>query len=413
MSHRHPLPAAFTAALPRLEAALSKALTESAYLPADERLGFIGRRLILLAAEVTPPHAREEPCPDIDDAELKRLEMAIEDAVDAAIDVPGSVLANVGKLLCAAGELRSTPAAVAGPVAPEPPPTPLTIPAQLVVSTDHAAVPLLMALDNKLAAALASGAIKLLRADFMKQSTQPHLLRRQDLETLEYVKQIAVFLKPDEAVALLRSNNRAIAALTYGWVTPDHPDETDEYLANVRRFLNHPLGAHIGGCFWDFGSLPQRPRSAEEAKGFNVALGCMGDVYASAMGTTVVRHRTIPKRPARLDGELVVLVDGGDVVTAEQAKRLVGELAKHGAVENVRREPGRLRVRLASHAAAEAAAMAAAEAAAELGAVAVFPFWNAREYEGEALPLTTPQLIHKLTPHSPLQIVVGRASKAA
>ena len=40
----------------------------------------------------------------------------------------------------------------------------------------------------------------------------------------------------------------------------------------------------------------------------------MGDVYApSAMGTTVVRHKTIPKRPARLDGELVVLVDGNDV----------------------------------------------------------------------------------------------------
>ena len=270
---------------------------------------------------------------------------------------------------------------------------------------------------------------------------------------MERDEQIAVFLKPDEAVALLRSNNRGIAALTYGWVTPDHPDETDEYLANMRRFLNHPLGAHIGDCFWDFGSLPQRPRSAEEAKGFKVALGCMGDVYASAMGTTVVRHRTIPKRPARLDGELVVLVDGfetvalslskesmeigvrmspdgvykltpggpceksgirvGDVIVSvngrkakdqenaydllksaavgtislevrrkrdtisdEQEAALTAELAKHGAVENVRREPGRLRVRLASHAAAEAAA-----AAGVAGAVAVFPFWNDRDYE--------------------------------
>ena len=88
-----------------------------------------------------------------------------------------------------------------------------------------------MALDDRFAAALKSGAIKLVRADFMKQSTQPHLLRRQDLEALERDEEIAVFLKPTEAVALLRSNNRAIAALTYGWVTPDHPDETDEYLA--------------------------------------------------------------------------------------------------------------------------------------------------------------------------------------
>ena len=123
----------------------------------------------------------------------------------------------------------------------------------------HKGIALLMALDDKLAAALTSGAIKLIRADFMKQSTQPHLLRRQDLEALERDEQIAVFLKPDEAVALLRSNTRAIAALTYGWVTPDHPDETDEYLANMRRFLNHPLGAHIGGCFWDL-DLSRRSR---------------------------------------------------------------------------------------------------------------------------------------------------------
>ena len=126
-------------------------------------------------------------------------------------------------------------------------------------------------------------------------------------------------------------------------MTPDHPDVTDEYLAAMRRFLNHSRGAHIGGCFWDFGSLPQRPRTDAEKKIFDEALGCMGDVYASAMGTTVIRHKTIPKRPARLDGELVVLVDGNDVVTAKQEKKLTAELAKHGSVENVRREPGRLR----------------------------------------------------------------------
>ena len=160
-------------------------------------------------------------------------------------------------------------------------------------------------------------------------------------------EQIAVFLKPDEAVALLRSNNRAIAALTYGWVTPDHPDETDEYLAAMRRFLNHPLGAHIGGCFWDFGSLPQKPRSAEEAKGFNVALGCMGDVYASAMGTTVVRHKTIPKRPegheSQTDAPLASwYVPGGH---AEQRSAPLGSFEKVPFVhswQSVRSRSGRM-----------------------------------------------------------------------
>ena len=57
-----------------------------------------------------------------------------------------------------------------------------------------------------------------------------------------------------------------------------------------------------------------------------------------------------------------------NTISDEQEAALTAELAKHGAVESVRREPGRLRVRLASHAAAEAAA-----AAGVAGAVAVFP----------------------------------------
>ena len=30
----------------------------------------------------------------------------------------------------------------------------------------------------------------------------------------------------------------------------------------------------------------------------------MGDVYASALGITVMRHKSVPKRPARFDGEV-------------------------------------------------------------------------------------------------------------
>ena len=58
-----------------------------------------------------------------------------------------------------------------------------------------------MALDDTLAAKPAtSGAIQRSSAPTLWLSTQPHL-RRQDLEALERDEQIAVFLKPDEAVA--------------------------------------------------------------------------------------------------------------------------------------------------------------------------------------------------------------------
>ena len=140
-----------------------------------------------------------------------------------------------------------------------------SIPTAIVLKTDHKGVALLMATSrwDKARRSLllpsppapSSSFDALPVHDFVKTVALANgadfsaLARRQDLEAVERDKQIAVFLKPDEAVALLRSNNRAIAALTYGWVTPDHPDETDEYLANVRRFKNHPLGAHIGGCF--------------------------------------------------------------------------------------------------------------------------------------------------------------------
>lgn len=37
----------------------------------------------------------------------------------------------------------------------------------------------------------------------------------------------------------------------------------------------------------------------------------MGDVYASALGTTVLRHRSVPPRIKSLDGELVVKAKSG------------------------------------------------------------------------------------------------------
>ena len=113
-----------------------------------------------------------------------------------------------------------------------------------------------MALDDRLVAALRSGAIKLLRADFLRRHRSllagGVIPRRQDLEALERrTPGLRVFLTPDEAVCALRANGRHVGAVTYGWTTPSHPDPTGHYLAAVCRFLDSPLGAHITALFWE------------------------------------------------------------------------------------------------------------------------------------------------------------------
>ena len=108
----------------------------------------------------------------------------------------------------------------------------------------------------------------------------------------------------------------------------------------------------------------------------------MGDVYASPLGTIVIRHRSVPAQPAELDGEVVILVEkGGGLDGAGAEAELRSAL---GAFENPRYEEGRWRVRFPTHAAAEEAVEAASAAGALPGAlpgaIAVFLFYNGRPY---------------------------------
>ena len=136
-------------------------------------------------------------------------------------------------------------------------------------------------------------------------------------------------------------------------------------------------------------SLCQKPRSGDEGALFGQALSVMGDVYASALGVTVMRHCTIPERPAELDGDVVVLVKpGGDLDGEAGEAALRSALEAHGAITAARFERAadgapRWRVIFASHAAAEAAAAAAVKAPLHPGATAVFCYFNGRDYLGE------------------------------
>ena len=177
-----------------------------------------------------------------------------------------------------------------------------------VTGKSHKGIKFLKELDHRLKSNLEDSSIRLIRSDFLRSNYLSHIERRQSLEARERAGE-SIFLPAREAVQLLSKSSRAIAVFTYGWTTPDDPDVTGEYLASVQRFLRSELGTPIVAVFWDFLSLPQKPRSPEEAEQFADALDCMGDLYASALGTMVMRHRTIPARPVELDGLVTVIVE--------------------------------------------------------------------------------------------------------
>ena len=81
----------------------------------------------------------------------------------------------------------------------------------------------------------------------------------------------------------------------------------------------------------------------------------MGDLYSSALGTTVIRHRALPARPANLDGMVAVLVEAGGALDGAGGE---AELKRTLGLQDDERatfEEGRWLVRFASHARAEAA----------------------------------------------------------
>ena len=92
-------------------------------------------------------------------------------------------------------------------------------------------------------------------------------------------------------------------------------------------------------------------RTEDEQEAFKRALHVMADVYASAVGTTVLQIKEIPPRPEEFDGALCLfeLADGADETAIRAAFRSFGGIK---AVESAR---GTAVIRFASHSAATAA----------------------------------------------------------
>ena len=74
---------------------------------------------------------------------------------------------------------------------------------------------------------------------------------------------------------------------------------------------------------------PGGKRTEHEKALFDLALEAMGDVYASAIGTTVLQLKEIPTRPSQFDGALCLfgVRAGIDEAAVRAALRRFGEIA--------------------------------------------------------------------------------------
>ena len=237
-------------------------------------------------------------------------------------------------------------------------------------------------LDTNLAAALDRGDIVLLRVTFLHSLAK--LQYRQVLESPSWCicpwqrdANISPFLSSAEAVSLLRDSRRKIGALTYGWGSGGDPDPDAAYLRAVQTALRDASCSHIEALFWDYASLYQHPpggrRTAEQEAAFKRALSVMADVYASPLGTTVLRHKLIPPRPVRFDG--CVRIFGVPEMATEEAMR--GALIVYGDVHECKRETtGAWAAMFATH----EQALAASKGVPPVGAEAIDTAYNERPY---------------------------------
>ena len=148
---------------------------------------------------------------------------------------------------------------------------------------------------------LASGAVALLDAQWIISHAEARgvLTRRQALPKEAFLSLADLVEATNEYADWL-----PVAALSYPWLTKDHPDPRGANLARVARalkvLLSEPVYIPRLGVFWDFGSLHQHPdpangvvRTEEQNALFKQGLGCLGTLY-SHPHTWVLRLTSFP-----------------------------------------------------------------------------------------------------------------------
>lgn len=272
-------------------------------------------------------------------------------------------------------------------------------------------------LDSTLLDALSAGDIRLVRSEWLLAQSDAWsadgctLPRRQMLEMLERLGRASPspLLSPEEACTLVRSGSRGVGVFSYPHGCPGDPDPTGSHLRALQAVL--AARPYLEAVFWDFLSLYQHgaasQRTPREEVSAQRAREAMSDLYASALGTTVLQHREVPPRPAALDGVLFLSdtsawmlrddsrgrdmtntlrapceIDASSYTVNEAAIRAA--LSRFGPIVEVRDYPAggpsAAVVRFGTHAAALDVARAGAELPALIGRVRTL--YNEISYDG-------------------------------
>ena len=188
------------------------------------------------------------------------------------------------------------------------------------------------------------GDVKYKVAEFMRPPAivqgREFLPRRQDILKLDE----KAFAPPDEVFATLAGNKkrpRRVITLSHGWRMDGRPDPDGLELERIRRWLKEErpnqktMGIDQFFLFYDWASAPQPNHEGEyvdeptdegtkqmQQDRFNNALGDMTRLYASIIGTSVLRlaPKAMPPPPpdvfegvvSFLWGKKVLVIDGRD-----------------------------------------------------------------------------------------------------
>ena len=144
-----------------------------------------------------------------------------------------------------------------------------------------------------------SGALAPLRSSYLKHLVESGeaLQKRQHLPEAAFWD-VAAFKR------LTQSQGRqfSIFALSYRWLTAEHPDPDSFHLSKVVAFLEmhkawaEKLGWNVDDCavFWDFGSLFQPERTYEQKALFREGLRASNVWYGSVHTTVLIQSHLPP-----------------------------------------------------------------------------------------------------------------------